>query len=176
MADRPQRKRSGGKQKSTTSKPRSYWLLVTTLENFRITREQDFTVQGVRSRERKKALRMIPGDRLLYYIIDEMRFPATATVTSEQFEDRSPLWNDTSQEEVFPHRVHIQPDVVLDDPDWLDAREIGPRMEYVKRWIPERWYLAFYQGQLHLIPQRDFTFIEDEMSKLVRRQAPHSRH
>jgi len=48
----------------------------------------------------------------------------------------------------------------------MDAREISPRMEYVKKWTPEWWPLAFI-GDLHLIPRKDFSLIEDEMKKLI---------
>jgi hypothetical protein len=51
---------------------------------------------------------------------------------------------------------------------WLDARQIGPTLEYVKKWAPEDWPLAFI-GMLHIIPQRDFTYLEDEMRRLFRK-------
>ena len=40
-------------------------------------------------------------------------------------------------------------------------------MEYVKKWTPERWPLAFHSTLLHLIPRKDFSFIEEEMKKVV---------
>ena len=54
-----------------------------------------------------------------------------------------------------------------DEVDFLDARQIGPRMEYVKKWTPERWPLAFHSTLLHLIPRKDFSLIEEEMKKIV---------
>ena len=42
---------------------------------------------------------------------------------------------------------------------------LAPRLEYVKRWPPENWYMAF-QGNLHLLPKSDFLLIEEEMKKL----------
>jgi hypothetical protein len=41
-------------------------------------------------------------------------------------------------------------------------------MQYVKKWAPEQWPLAF-QGLLHLVPKQDFALIEDEMRKGVKR-------
>ena len=64
--------------------------------------------------------------------------------------------------------MKTKPDVVPDDDHVLDARFIAPRMEYVKRWAPEDWPLAF-QGLLHLIPKRDFQLIEHEMRRGRRR-------
>jgi len=148
--------------------PRNYWMLVSSLENFRITQEQGFAVQGVQNRYRKKAQRMEPGDRLLYYLEDAQVFAATATVTSSFFEEHTPLWRDPKAGEDYPFRVHIRPEVVLSEELFLDTLELGPRMEYVRKWAPERWPLAFL-GNLHLIPKNDFQLIEEEMRKAIDR-------
>ena len=52
---------------------------------------------------------------------------------------------------------------------YIDARDVSPRLEYVRKWTPERWPLAF-QGPLHLIPKIDFQMLEDEMRKISRRR------
>lgn len=67
-------------------------MLVTTQENLDITRARGFSLQGVDTRNRRKAVRMGPEDRVLYYVSDRMGFAATATVTSESFEDHEPIW------------------------------------------------------------------------------------
>ena len=146
--------------------PRNYWVLVTTPENFSVTREQQFTVQGFKAKLKKRVQRMEVGDRVLFYLSRTQRFTATATLASTYFEDRSPLWKAESGNEEYPHRVKLEPAVVLEEAEFLDGMEIGPRMEYVKKWVPERWPLAFV-GDLHLIPKVDFSFIEDEMKKIV---------
>jgi hypothetical protein len=146
---------------------KTYWMLVTTQENFDVTREHGFDVQGVDSRNRRKAVRMSPEDRIIYYISDRHGFAATATVTSEHFEDHTPLWKHHRDREHFPHRVNISADVVLDEDRYLDAYQIGPTLEYVKKWAPEQWPLAFF-GMLHIIPQRDFNYLEEEMRRTVR--------
>ena len=46
----------------------------------------------------------------------------------------------------------------------IDARMLAPRLQYVKKWAPERWPLAF-EGLLHLIPKQDFSVIEVEMAR-----------
>jgi len=48
------------------------------------------------------------------------------------------------------------------------AKYIAYRLEYVKKWPPEHWPLAF-QGHLHQLPKTDFTLLEDEILRLVRR-------
>lgn len=149
---------------------KTYWLISTTKENFEITREHGFSVQGIDSKQRRKAVRMGPEDRVVYYISDLRCFAATATVTSEYYESHEPLWKHSREDEDFPHRVKIKPDVALDEDRYLDALQIGPRLEYVKKWPPELWHLALI-GSLHIVPQRDFNFLESEMKRVGQRSA-----
>jgi len=148
--------------------PRNYWMLVTTPANYVVTRDLSFALLGLPSYLRRKAESMTSGDRLLLYVSGLQRFGATVTLTSTCFEEDTVHWRSHKLEETFPYRVSIEPAVVLDDEvDFLDARQIGPRMEYVKKWTPERWPLAFHSTLLHLIPRKDFSLIEEEMKKIV---------
>ena len=143
---------------------KTYWMLVTTQENLDITRERGFNMQGVDTKNRKKAVRMGPEDRVLYYVSDKKGFAASATVTSDSFEDDERIWKHYRDKETFPHRVELNPDVVLDESSYVDAFQVGPTMEYVKKWPPHLWPHAFY-GMLHIIPQRDFNFVEAELRR-----------
>lgn len=143
---------------------KTYWMLVTTQENLDITRARGFSMQGVDTKNRKKAVRMGPKDRVLYYVSDKKGFAATATVTSDSFEDEERIWNHHRENEMFPHRVEIDADVVLDEPNYVDGFQVGPTLEYVKKWPPHLWPHAFF-GMLHIIPQRDFNFIEAELRR-----------
>ena len=145
-------------------------MVASSLENFQITRSLDFTIQGMMSRQRRKAQRMEPGDRIVYYITGVQRFGATVTVTSKCTEDHKQIWKGEGRADDFPWRVEIKADAVLGDEQFLDAREIGPRMEYVRRWPPEHWPLAF-QGNLHILPKSDFELLEQEMKKVVSKNA-----
>jgi hypothetical protein len=147
---------------------KTYWMLALDQRNFEITRARGFAVQGVDSRNRRKAVRMAPDDRLLFYLEDRRAFVATATVTSGHFESHERIWRHHRDREDFPHRVNLQPDIVLEPDQWLDALQIAPTLEYVKKWAPEDWPLAFV-GALHIIPQRDFAYLEDEMHRVLRK-------
>jgi hypothetical protein len=148
---------------------KTYWMLVTTGENFEITRSRGFDVQGIDSSQRRKALRLNTDDRLVFYLSDRRMFAATATVTSSHFEDHGRIWRHSKESEDFPHRVRIRPDAVPPPDRYLDAYQIGPRLEYVRKWPPEEWELAFIGG-LHIIPQKDFAFLEDEMLRVLSSQ------
>ena len=140
-------------------------------ENFRVTRELDFTVQGMASRQRRKAQRMEPGDRLLFYITGVQKFGATATVTSKCFEDHKPVWKSEGKADDFPWRVNIKAEAILDEDKFLNAMEIGPRMEYIRHWPPELWPLAF-QGNLHILPKNDFELLEREIKRAAGQRLP----
>ena len=147
---------------------KTYWMLVTNQRNFEITRSRGFTLEGVDSRNRRKAVRMAADDRIVYYLSDRKVFTAAATLASGHFEAHERIWQHYREREDFPHRVKVRPDIVLDKDLWLDALQIGPSLEYVKKWAPEDWPLAF-AGMLHIIPQRDFSYLEEEMRRVLRK-------
>ena len=151
--------------------PNNYWMVVQTPENHEITRGQGFTLHGLTSKQRRRARRMEPDDRILFYVGGEIRkWTAIVVVKSKYFEDRTPIWESNgSRRELFPYRVKTSPSIVLDEADYIEARILAPRLEYVKRWPPELWPLAFFDT-LHLIPQRDYRLIESEMRRIGRQK------
>jgi hypothetical protein len=46
---------------------------------------------------------------------------------------------------------------------------LGPTLEFTKRWSPKLWYLAFVDT-IHLLPQRDFNLIENEMRRTLKKK------
>ena len=164
--------------------PKNYWMSITSFENFEITRKLNFTVQGVKAQQQRKIQRIEPGDRLLFYIRDRRYFAATATVKSQYYEDRSPLWKKEGVSD-WAFRIRIQPEIVLDEEKFMDALQLAPRLDYVRKWAPEDWSMAFAQTNLHLLPKKDFLLIEEEMRKTKlgssyefppREAAPRPRH
>ena len=144
--------------------PSNFWMIVNNERNFRITQDLGFAVMGLKAQHRRKVQRISQGDRILMYVTHLRRFVATATATSDYFESEEATWEKEGRAG-FPYRVKIRPEIVLKDEQFMDANQIAPRLEYVKRWAPEDWYLAF-QGNLHLLPKSDFLLIEEEMKKL----------
>src|SRR6202521_480166 len=162
---RSKRKRkSGGGGRSA-----QYWMIVSSPDNFRKTREHGFSIQGLKSRHRRRVETMRAGDRLLYYVTGRMGFAATVPGASPVQEAPPPVWRSARRDEDYPWRVHIRPDVILDEADWVPAKEIAYRLDYVRKWPPEHWTLAF-QGHIHSLPRADFTIIEDEISRTSRKR------
>ena len=146
--------------------PKNYWMFVQTPENFELSKELGFTLHGLRSRQRRRAQRMEPDDRVLYYVSGLRKWTATASIASRYFEDRKPIWKPDGDRDPFPYRVKLSPAIVLDEADYIDALLLAPSLEYLKKWPPEKWPLAFFET-LHLLPQRDFRLIEAEMKRIV---------
>ena len=144
--------------------PSNFWMMINNEENFRITQARGFTLLGLKAQHRRKVQRITEGDRVLLYISHLRRFAATATAMSSFYESEEAIWvNEGSTG--FPYHIKLKPGVILKDEQFIDANLLAPRLEYIKRWNPEDWYMAF-QGNLHLLPKNDFTLIEEEMKKL----------
>jgi predicted RNA-binding protein len=169
MAPEPgtQTGRSRKKKPSRAARNAQYWMIVSSLDNFRKTAERGFTVQGIKSRHRRRAELMKPGDRLLFYVTGRMVFTASCTVISPMFEEHTHVWRSSRRDEDYPWRVRIKPVLVLEESEWLPAKELAYRLEYVRKWPPEHWTLAF-QGHMHQLPQKDFKLIEDEIKRTER--------
>ena len=59
--------------------PNNFWMIVSNLENFQITRDKGFTCQGLKPQHRRKIQRIEPGDRVLFYVSGDQYFTGTAT-------------------------------------------------------------------------------------------------
>lgn len=159
------RRRRGKGGGAAPARAAQYWLLVSTPDNFRRTREHGFNVQGIKSIHKRRIETLGQGDRLVYYVSGRMAFAAAATVTGAMYEDHTPIWKADRREEDYPWRIPIRPDAVLEEAEWIPARYLAFRLEYIKKWPPESWALAF-QGQLHQLPKVDFKLLEDELKRI----------
>jgi hypothetical protein len=143
----------------------NYWMFVETEQNALITREKGYTIFGMSPKYKKRALRMQHNDRVIFYTRSKMNWTASATITSKVFEDESPIWLPKENTTDFKVRVNLKPNYILNETEYINGLAIGASLEYVKKWSPEKWPLAFWDS-LHLIPQRDFKYIEDEMRRI----------
>ena len=53
-----------------------------------------------------------------------------------------------------PERPGAEPEIVLDEPDWVPAESLVDELEHVAKWPREHWTLAF-QGQIRPVSDRD---------------------
>lgn len=142
--------------------PFNAWIIVSSPDNWQKTIDRAFTIHGFKSRQRKKAEQMRPGDKIISYITGQKVFGGVLTITSEYFEEHgNPIWTSDGKKsggEDYPFRVKVEKDVWLDEANRVDAQSLAREMEYTKRWPEKNWTLAF-QGNVHLISAADYTLI-----------------
>lgn len=99
------------------------WILTGSLENFQINVERGFDVIGFKERRRKQAAEVEPGDEIVFYVTGVQAFGGIARVTSEMFEDRTPIWPQGKKKhpEDYPWRVEAEPVAVLDEQAFVAA-------------------------------------------------------
>lgn len=144
--------------------PHNFWMINCNRRNFDVTRRLGFTSQGLKAEYRRKVQRVEPGDRIIYYVTGIRAFAATATVTASYTETNAGPWLKEGRTG-WPYRIGIKPDVVLDEAQYIPAGLLAYRLEYIRKWPPEDWPIAF-QGNLHLLSKGDFFMLECEMLKL----------
>ncbi len=144
--------------------PRNFWMIACNETNFDVTEQMGFLTQGLKSQHRRKVQRIEIGDRVLFYVTGVRRFTGTATVTTAYREEITSHWKNEGSSG-WPYQIGIKPEIILDKEHHIEAGLLAHRLDYVRRWAPEDWYLAF-QGNLHLLPKSDFFIIEEEMKKL----------
>lgn len=141
---------------------RTNWLLVSSPENFETSRARGFDIAGMKSRHRKKAERVAPGDRVLFYLTGVKSIGGVAEVTGPVFEDDAHIWDSNKVGEEYPYRFPITLLSARDQGDYLPMETLVHALEYPKRWPPEHWTLAF-QGNVHVLSDADYQRIAEAL-------------
>ena len=144
------------------------WMIVTSPDNYERTRKLRFTIQGIKSRHRRKAERMMPGDRLCWYLTGLRSFAATGTITSPYFEGMEPIWVSEKTGDTYPWRFKITKDHALDPNGAVPAASLLDTLAFVKRWPAQHRSLAF-QGNIHELADADFASIERAIERAERK-------
>jgi hypothetical protein len=131
------------------------WILTGSPENFAATRERGFALIGCKEIRRNMALQMEPGDRIVFYLTVVGVFAGSVRITGEMFEDRTPVWpGKPGSPDPYPWRFETEPEIVLDEGDWIDAGDLKTELAHVRKWPVEHYKLAF-QGQLRTVSEAD---------------------
>jgi hypothetical protein len=146
------------------------WILTGSPENFAATRERGFTVIGMKERRRAMAEQMSPGDRIVFYLTGIGMFGGSIRLTSDMFEDRTPVWpGKPGKPDPYPWRFDSEPEVVLEEDEWVPAEELKDQLEHIAKWPSEHWKLAF-QGQLRVVSEHDARVLLDAMQGAAARR------
>ena len=144
------------------SVPRT-WVLTSSPDNHEATAALGFTVIGIKERNRARALQMEPGDRIVLYLTKVMRFAAAITITGELYEDRAKIWpGKPGKADAYPWRFATEPELVLEESEWLAAETLKDDLAHIRKWPPEHWKLAF-QGQLRTFDEADAALLMERM-------------
>ncbi len=148
------------------AQPRT-WVLTSSPDNHVATAAHDFAVIGIKERNRARALQMEPGDRIVLYLTKVMRFAAAIRITGELYEDRAKIWpGKPGKADAYPWRFATEPELVLEEPQWLTAESFKDDLEHILKWPSEHWKLAF-QGQLRTVSEADAALLMDRMRAAV---------
>jgi predicted RNA-binding protein len=144
------------------------WILTGSLDNFRATRDHGFRVIGAKEGRRRMAEQIEPGDRIVLYVTKLQAFAAIVRVTGEMYEDRDKIWpGKPGKPDPYPWRFETEPELVLEEHDFVHAAELAGELEHVRKWPAEHWQLAF-QGQLRTVSEADSELLE----RRLRQAAP----
>jgi predicted RNA-binding protein len=136
------------------------WILTGSLDNFRATRDHGFRLIGAKERRRNMAEQIEPGDRIVFYVTGVQALGGIVRVASEMYEDRAKVWpGKPGNADAYPWRFETEPEVVLDEDDFVPAVELAADLEHVRKWPAEHWQLAF-QGQLRSVSAADAELLE----------------
>ena len=147
------------------------WVLTGSIENFRATREHGFRVIGAKEGRRGMAEQIAPGDRIVFYVTGVQAFGGIVRVTGEMYEDREKIWpGKPGKVDPYPWRFETEPEIVLDEDDFVPAVEFVGRLEHIGKWPAEHWQLAF-QGQLRAVSDADAKLLERRIREGARAAA-----
>ena len=138
------------------------WLLVSSTDNFETSRARGFDLAGMKSRHRKKAERIAPGDRVLFYLTVVKSIGGVAEVTGTYFDGSEKIWESNRLGEVYPFRFPIKLLKARPAGDYLSLDDLVHTLDYPKRWPPQHWTLAF-QGNVHVFSDADYDKIVEAL-------------
>jgi hypothetical protein len=147
------------------------WILTASPENHEATRAHGYRVIGIKERNRPRALQIEPGDRIVLYLTKVMSFAGSIIVTGEMYEDRTKLWpGKPGKADAYPWRFATEPEIVLEQDEWVAAEELATKLEHIRKWPAEHWKLAF-QGQLRTISEKDTKLLVKRLGKAAKTHA-----
>ena len=86
------------------------WILTASVDNFRATRDHEFSLIGAKEKRRAMAEQIEPGDRIVFYLTGIQAFGGIVRVTGEMYEDRTKVWpGKPGKADPYPWRFATEP-------------------------------------------------------------------
>jgi len=146
----------------------TYWLCITTEENWKIIRENN--IWGVPERHKNTITRVKPWDKCLIYVMSTWknkkiippRIFAAYDVTSEVFKDSKKIFESPpNRNETYPLRIKLKPIKVFSTP--VDFKSLIPKLKFIKN--KQRWTGHIQGKAMREIPEEDYKLIIDQHDK-----------
>jgi EVE domain len=148
--------------------PPTHWLLVSSPDNFEVSRARGFDIAGMKGRHRKKAETVQAGDTVLFYCTGLKAIAGLAEVTGAYFEDDSHIWTSNKVGEEYPFRFPIRMVAAIGSPErFVPVERFVDVMDYPKRWPRANWTLAF-QGNVHKLTPSDHRLLASAVTEAAR--------
>ncbi len=142
----------------------TYWLCITTEENWRVIRERD--VWGVPERHKNTISKVKLGDKLVIYVKQESmggevkpsRIVGVFEAVSEPFRDSTRIFSSKgmrSSGETFPYRIKIKLVKIFDKP--IEFKPLIPKLKFITN--KKKWSGHLMGKAMREIPEVDFKLI-----------------
>ncbi|MBI4688722.1 MAG: EVE domain-containing protein [Nitrospirae bacterium] len=142
-----------------------YWLVVSTPENFRITRDTlNFKLLGLSNRYREKVYRMNIGDKIIFYISKIKKFGAIACVNGTSYRDKNEIW--LAEKEKFPLRIPVENELLLTDAELELLESPFESLEFIKHKDSLKNY---FRVSVREIGEKDFNILRQALLKVKNR-------
>ena len=134
----------------------TYWLININDNNYNVLKGRSFDILGFPTSYNKLTNKIAKRDNVVFYISTSKVFSGYAQVTSDKFYDDEKIWQ---EKEISPYRVKIKSKKILSEEYYVEASDVVPSLNYLKKWPPEKWELAL-MNRVHVISQNDFMIIK----------------
>jgi hypothetical protein len=122
--------------------PRQFWIDLFTGNTWREFLAAGGQVSGFRKKRAKAVHRIRVGDCLLCYLTGVSRFIGALEVTSEAYEDSTPLWGEDS----FPSRVRVKALVLLEPETAVPIHNLQDRLSIFRNQENPRAWTGHFRG------------------------------
>ena len=85
----------------------NYYLIITTKEDYMLDIKNEFKCAGFPDRNEASVKKMMPGDKIIYYVMKQSRFCAAVEVTGTYFYSRIQIWSDFL--DLWTNRIPTKP-------------------------------------------------------------------
>lgn len=140
------------------------WLIISSKQNYDISRGLNFSIQGLKKRHKKKALEIEPEDIFFYYITGIQRLAAAVQIRSQVETASEMIWVNLGKDpsECYPWRFQTTPHIILPEEAWIPMVSFSKTLLHFKKWPEKNWRLGL-QGQLHHLRDEDTRLLLDSL-------------